>query len=210
MSAAAIARYLKDFDAPGEPRPKKASDAAFISPDTAIPLPEPAPPDLAAERAVAFDEGRQVALAEAASTYDEALRLQNERHALALEELTARYEGEVAATFAARFDTLAGTLGESIGAQVAALLAPLVEQAVTGRMVGEFATLVSRTVSEGGTVTVCGPKALFERLAAHPKLAGIDLRHGETEQPDLSIELESTVVATRLAAWTDELREMLT
>jgi len=209
LSAAAIARYLKDFDAPVETEAKRVPADAPVSADQAIPLPEPEILDPAAERAAAFEEGRQAAFADAAARQEEALRLQDEQHRLALDELTARYEGEIAATFSARFDGLATDVGNRLGRQVAELLAPLVERSVTDRMVGEFAAVISRAVGEGAAVTVGGPKALFARLAASPELAGADLRHVETEEPDLSIEFASTLIATRLAAWTDELREVL-
>jgi hypothetical protein len=204
MNASGIARYLKDFDAPEPEAP-----AASVVGDTVFSQPESGTVDVEAERAAAYEAGRRAALAEAEARLEEELRLQDERRHHALAALTERYEGEIKAAIPSRFEALAAKLGEEISAQVAEILAPLVEKAVVERMVGRFAKVVAEAVSEGAAVTVSGPHSLFDKLAADPALAGVDLKHIATDEIDLSIETGSTLIATRLEAWTAELREAL-
>ena len=204
MSVSGIARYLKDFDAP-EPEAPIAAPAG----DVASMQPETAPLDLEAERSAAYEEGRRAALVEAEARLEEELRLQDERRHHALAALTERYEGEIATTIDSSFESLTAKLGKEIGAQVAGVLAPLVEQAVIERMIGQFAVTLSEALAEGAAVTIFGSQTLFDRLAASPVLAGAELKHVASDDVDLSVEIGSTLVTTRLGAWQAELREML-
>lgn len=207
MSAAAIARHLRDFDAPDESLDERPHSPPEI---IALGAVEPvAELDIAAERAAAREEGRQAGLEEARAAGDAALHLRDEEHSRALAELSARLEGEIAGKFAARFEALTIGLGREIGGQVADVLAPLVGEAVSSRMVAEFASVLSQTIAEGAAVTVSGPQALLDRLAASPALAGVEISRVVIDDADLSVEIGPTLVATRLAAWANGLREAL-
>jgi len=206
MSAAAIARYLKDFDAPAERRPAVRENVAEA---IAQAVAEPEPFDLEVERTAAFEAGRQAALAEAETLREAALRGQDEHHRQAISELSERYEGEITRTFAKRFEFLTARLGEEIGKQVAELLGPFVEEALLERMVAEFAKTLSEAIAEGSVVSVSGPRQLLDRLSSAPALSGVDLKQTVTDDVDLSVEIGSTLIATRLGAWSSALREVL-
>ena len=62
---------------------------------------------------------------------------------------------------------------------------------------------------EGLTVTVKGPKRLFDLLQSHFTEEAPVFRHEEVDDLDLTVEFGETVLVTRMAAWADTVRKVL-
>ena len=72
--------------------------------------------------------------------------------------------------------------------------------------VGDLADLLKTAIAEGhaGTITLKGPRALFDLLLARmPEAAGV-LRHVEVEDLDLQAELDGAVLVTRISAFAEK------
>jgi hypothetical protein len=86
-----------------------------------------------------------------------------------------------------------------------------VKEAITEKMAAAFAEAVIKALGERAVtrLTLSGPAGLFARIAKSEPLSGIELRHVETEDVDLSVEIDGTVFSTRLGAFADALSEVL-
>lgn len=181
-------------------------------PDVAAMQAEAGPaPDLDAIRAAARDEGYQAAVAELRSENEAALAEMQAAHDAALAALRQQLEIEVTETIGARFSALLADLGAQIGGEAAHILAPFLASEVEKRLADRFAEELKAVLAAEGTmcVTVRGPESLFERLKAHPALAGMTLDRAEADEVDLSAEIGSRILSTRLAAFGETLAEVL-
>lgn len=198
-----LARYLTDFGGGGAARnPTPAPVQA--------PLVEAAPAiDLDAVRHAACEEGRQAAEAELAARREAALSELAAHHEAEIAKLRNRYEAELAEAIARRFEAMRAELGREIGRQAAEALAPLVERKVGESMAERFADAIAAALGDAGTakVTIRGPAYLFGYLERLPALSAIGLAHVETDDVDLSTEIDGTILATRIAALAESLAE---
>lgn len=202
-----LARYLTDFGAGDEAR----SDARQPVPADALPPIDEAEPaiDVEAERRAAYEDGRQAGAEAARAEHEDRLRELAARHQDEISRLKRRYQAELAEQLARRFEAMRGELGGEIGRQAAEVLAPFVEQAIGQSMVRCFADAVVDALGDGATtsVTVRGPAYLFGFLKGLPAVASLKLEHVETEELDLSTEIDGSTLATRLKALTESLQE---
>ncbi len=214
--AAAIERYLKDF---GQPEPfvlapeMEAAAPAFDLVETepeSLPPPEPAI-DVEAERAEAFERGRQEAGEALAAAHAAELEAVRSRHLEELNELRTHFEQDFSTTLAARFDQLAGDLIDTVGDHVGRIVAPMLEQALTDRMVAELSGAISATLTdrEGTRVVVSGSVSMHGALAEALGERAAQLDFTPSESFDLTVRIDETVLATRLSEWATTLREVL-
>jgi hypothetical protein len=211
--SASLARYLRDFSEPEALPPAiigSSFDADFEE-ELQIELPAAPSVDLEAERAEAHEQGYQAA--------SDALRLEFEKereallaaHAEELAALREKLESEAAAVIAARLEQIAALAAQAVSDQTAAVLAPLVDGALAAEAVGEMASLIQAAVLEGdvGTLTVRGPAHLFEQLqealGPHTPL----LRHIESADLDISVDIGETALVTRISAWSASLKKVM-
>lgn len=202
----AVSRLLKDFGAPERTRRSLPSVARPEERAHAAPA-----VDIEAERAAAYEEGWRAAAEESAARHAQDLAAREAKSREALAALARSHEQEMTGRIANALSTLVPDTTARVSDQLAGLLAPILAEDVTRRMVEAFARDLEQALGEepGATVTVSGPRALFDRLAARLEGSGIALTHVEAEAADLSVELDGTTVETRLAAWTRALSEAL-
>ena len=215
--SAQLARYLKDFGAPPRAQapvfqpPSFGAEAGGMAAESfAMPLALP-PPDVEAERAEAFAEGRGAAETELLAKHEADLAALKEAHQEELEALKMRYEQDYAAALAERFSALTGEVADLVAAQTAQVLAPVMDQVLTKGAVDDLARMIAEGLQgdEGLTITVKGPANLFEQLKSHFDHEAPVFRHVEMQDVDLTVEFGDTVLVTRLAAWADTVRKVL-
>ena len=212
---AMLTKYLKDFSVPestalvetnilsslaGSP----LEDISFFS--------EPEPQiDVEAERRQAFDEGYSKArqeleenfaghLAEIANDHDQQVRAMEERH-----------DTEVMRVIHARFFDMTVAISQSVADQTLQALLPIIDADVARRSVTALADAVRKAMTEekAADVLVRGPMRLYEMLKPKFDERGIACRHVEAETIDILVEINETVLTTRLGVWAQSLAEVM-
>lgn len=215
--SAMLSRYLKDFSAPKvelsmmPPKYFPDLDADYSDRDRHVPRVAAPQIDIDAERRQAFEEGRAEAAAELVFEHGNQIADLQAAHAAEIEALTRRLEDEAASRTAERFQEMTDRLAVSLGDQLARVLAPVMEEALAQRAVADMAQMIRQGIvaGEGCAITIRGPLRLFEALKSS---LGEDMpvfRHVETNDIDLTIEMDETILVTRMAAWADTVRKVL-
>ncbi|MBB4227657.1 hypothetical protein [Rhizobium mongolense] len=210
--SAMLSRYLKDF---GETKPAAPvvdtdnfADHVFAGfPD----IPEEPAVDVKAERREAYGDGYAAATAELTERYELEAQTVALVHQREIEELTARYEEETAAVIARRLDEIAAEVANLVSAATAKAIAPMLTEALAVQAVSSLAALLREAILDGaaGSMTVKGPARLFELLKAEIGERPDLLRHHESDDADLSVEVGDSVLVTRISAWSASLKKVL-
>jgi len=210
-----ISRYLKDFGAePSAPAPVAAVMPAMAFDDamsfTAAPAQETLV-DLAAERREAYAEGHEAATLSLTELHQAEIDAVMIAHEAALEELKAHFETAAIERIDACIAEMANAIGIAVSAEVAKPLSTIMTETVTAKAVEELAALVTASILDGavGTITVSGRRAMFDSLAAKVHPDGVLLAFVESQDVDLSVTIGDTVLVTRMSAWADSLRDVL-
>ncbi|MBW8300475.1 MAG: hypothetical protein K0M60_12805 [Hydrogenophaga sp.] len=211
-----LAHYLKDFSAPAS-APSSAIGGDFSAVDDVSfdsdfgNLPEAEPIDVEAERRAAYAEGYETASTELGEKRAAELAVLKAAHDEAMAALEARLMGETAKRLADGLDRVTADIALAVSERAADALAPFLSQEVAAKAVTDLADLLKTAIAEGeaGTITLKGPRALFDLLLARmPEAAGA-LRHVEADDLDLSAELDGTVLVTRISAFAASLKKVL-
>ena len=210
-----LAHYLKDFSAPSTPAGMVGGDFAAAD-DLAFDadfggLPEPEPVDIEAERRAAYAEGHEAATAELSEKHAAELAQLTAAHQEAMAVLEARLMGETAQRLADGLDRVASEIALAVSEHAAEALAPFLSEEVAAKAVGDLAALLKSAIADGeaGIITIKGPCALFDRLAACMPEAAETLRHVEVDDLDLAAEFDGTVLVTRISAFAASLKKVL-
>ncbi len=211
-----LSHYLKDFSVPASAPSgtiggdfSALDDVSFDSDFGSVPEPEPV--DIEAERRAAYAEGHETASAELGEKHAAELAALRAAHDEAMATLEARLMGETARRLAEGLDRVAAEIAIAVSARAADALGPFLSEEVAAKAVTDLANLLKTAIAEGeaGTITLKGPRALFDLLLARmPEAAGA-LRHVEVEDLDLSAELDGTVLVTRISAFAASLKKVL-
>ncbi|OWV72058.1 hypothetical protein ATY77_11020 [Rhizobium sp. R634] len=204
-----LSRYLKDFGEPESPAPIIDVDdfAGAGFPE----MPSEPVIDVEAERREAYAEGHAAATAELTEKYELEARALAEAHARELEELKLRYEVEAAAVIASRIRDIAEEVAELVSAGAAAAIAPVMTDALAVKAAENLAALLRDAILEGaaGPIVVRGPTPLFDWLKAELGEHATAVRHVETDDIDLAVEIGESVIVTRMSAWAASLKKVL-
>jgi hypothetical protein len=210
--SASIARYLKDFGTPTPP-PVMPDELDMFASDFTEPLALPAeePVDIEAERADAHAKGRQDAADEWEQRWAEDRAALVQAHETEMAALKARLEGEIAEMIAGRIEAFATATAQEIADQTARVLAPLVEETVAAKATSDLVELIKAAILEGGVnaFTVRGPLPMFEALRARFGDDAAVIRHVETDDIDLTVEIGDASLVTRMSAWSASLKKVL-
>lgn len=213
-----LAHYLKDFSAPsGTPSGVLGGDFASLDDSgfdmglSGISEPGPEPIDVEAERREAYAQGHEAATAELGETHAAELLALRTAHDEEMAALEARLMGETAKRLAGGLDRTMAEIALAISEHAAEALSPFLSQELAAKAVADLAALLRAAIADGeaGTVTVKGPRALFDLLLTHlPEQQG-RLRHVEDQDLDLSAEIDGTVLVTRISAFAASLKKVL-
>lgn len=207
-----LSRYLKDFGA--EPAPAAAILPSMPFEDTmdyAEMAEAPVLVDVAAERREAYAEGHEAATLSLTEAHQAELEAVRAAYQAELEALKEKFETQSIARIASDLQHIATTIGLSVSSEAAKALSPIMTEALTTNAIDELATLVSASILDGATgpITVSGRRIMFDRLAAKADPDGRLLVLVEADDIDLSVTIDDSVLVTRMSAWADSLREVL-
>lgn len=211
---AMLTKYLKDFSAP-QPAGPVGSDilnslpgAPLADLDFAV-VSEP-PVDIEAERREAFDEGYREAADFHARRHAEEMETLRETHALQLQGLTDTHESETIWMIHTRFHEMTQAISQTIAEQTLQVLLPVFDEEICRRSIAHLGELVRQALSEASvsTVVVRGPERLYVRLKPLLEIDGMQTRFIESNSTDISVEIDDTVLVSRLASWTRALSEV--
>jgi hypothetical protein len=207
-----LSRYLKDFGEPESPAPI-IDVGGFPGEDISsfIDMPQEPEVDVEAERREAHSEGYAAATVELTERYELEAQAKAEAHLHEIEELKLRYEVEAAAVIASRLQDIAEEVARLVSSAAAAAIAPVMTEALTEKAVLDLAVLVREAILEGdaGQVVVRGPASLFKILQTELGEHAASVRHHETDDIDLSVEIGESVLVTRMSAWAASLKKVL-
>jgi hypothetical protein len=208
---ASLSRYLKDFSAPPTMPATLASDdfASSFSFDDVLPQ-EPAI-DVDAARLEAFAEGRAAGEAAIRSEWESEREALEARHAEALADLRQRLEQDAARKIEEGLAAAVERISAAVADQTAFVLAPVLQDALAERAVHEMAEMIKAmlTTHKAACLTVTGPAALFDILKEALGPEAPELRHVETSDLDISVDIDEAVLVTRLSAWAGSLKKVL-
>ena len=210
--SASLARFLKDFSAP-EPAPTPAHDPFDLSAmnEVAFEFPQEPAIDLEEERRVAFEEGRAAMRAELEAEHAAELAAMADARTAAEAAMVKHFESEVMKRISSSLSVITGNLERSVSASVFNTLLPILDKEIAGRAVEALAKSVRSAFEEPGGVELVlrGPQALARPLGELLTESGFRVRHIEADGPDIGVEFEDSVFVTRLAAWRDNLEELI-
>jgi hypothetical protein len=173
---------------------------------------EPEPQiDLEAERKQAFDEGYARARAELEEHFVGQLATIAEEHQQEAVALQERHDSEVMRVIHARFFDMTVAISQSVADQTLQALLPIIDADVARRSVTALADAVRKAMTEekAADVLVRGPMRLYEMLKPKFDERGIACRHVEAETIDILVEINETVLTTRLSVWAQSLAEVM-
>ncbi|EJC82580.1 hypothetical protein Rleg4DRAFT_4295 [Rhizobium leguminosarum bv. trifolii WSM2297] len=204
-----LSRYLKDF---GEPEPSAPIiEMDDFGGDGFPEMPSEPAIDVEAERRDAYAEGHAAATADLTEKYEREAQTLAEIHARELEELKLRYEVEAAAIIASRVRDIAEEVAQLVSAGAAIAIAPVMTEALAAKAAESLAVLLRDAILEGaaGPIVVRGPTRLFDLLKAELGEHAGAVRHFETDDIDLAVEIGESVIVTRMSAWAASLKKVL-
>ena len=210
-----LASYLKDFStAPAPPAPPAATfDMPSVDAfDMDFPaLPEPEPVDVEAIRLAAYAEGHEAGEKAASERFEVDRQALEIAHAQALAERDQKLRGDFAEMLATKLPEVIQRMSLAVSEQAAMALAPVIGEALAEKAVKDLADLleVAITSGEAGTITVKGPRLLFEKLQAEMSEHTGFLRHTESDDLDLTAEFGDAALVTRISAFTASLKKVL-
>ena len=213
--SASLARYLKDFSAP---RPMASEP---VETDFGVPLIDTGPAfpllaetetvDVEAERQDAQAQGYAAATEELTRKHAEELEALAARHQQEIADLAEVYGGQTADAVTAGLQRIAGLIATEVSEQAAAALAPILTEELTRKAIADLADMIQAAVLEGvaGTIVVRGPAELFGALKEKMGEKASALRHVEAADVDLTVEIDGSVLVTRMSAWAASLKKVL-
>lgn len=215
---AMLTKYLKDFSAPQSTALVETdilSSLASASPleeMTFMQAPEPVPAiDVEAERQEAYDDGHADGRRESEEVFAGQLATIADEHAQEIRTIEERHDAEVMRVIHARFFDMTVAISQSVADQTLQALLPVIDADVARRSVAALADAVRKAMTEekAADVLVRGPTRLFDMLKPKFDERGIACRHVEAETVDIIVEINETVLTTRLQVWAQSLAEVM-
>jgi|EndMetStandDraft_4_1072995.scaffolds.fasta_scaffold346129_1 hypothetical protein len=212
---AMLTKYLKDFSAP-QPVGPVGNDILDSLPGASFPemdfVPEPEPQiDIEAERQEAHAQGYYEAAQYFQEKHAAEIETLHEAYAGELRSMTEAHENEVIGVIHARFHEMTQVISQQIAEQTLQALLPVFSEEICRRALTQLADMVQESLVESGvsTVVVRGPARLYDRLKLLLDTHGIESRFIESAATDISVEIDDTVLVTRLASWAQALSEVI-
>jgi hypothetical protein len=212
---AMLTKYLKDFSVPESTALVETDILSSLAGSTLEDIglfneSEPAI-DLEAERLAARGEGRAQAVAECEERFAGELAAIAEEHSEEMRAMMERHESEIMSVIHARFFDMTLAISQSVADQTLQVLLPVLDADVVRRSVAALATAVETAFAEdkAAEVLVRGPTRLYELLKPRLETSGVPCRHVEAETIDIYVEINETVLTTRLSVWAQSLSEVM-
>lgn len=213
--SASIARYLKDFSVPEPVVSAAASNFGTEFGDQLSQLnfltsPQEPARDIDAELSESFEEGRAAATSELQEVHEAELSALQEAHQAELETLRAQLYAEMSETVANRFQTITAEIQSKLTDQVTQVLIPVLGVKLAETAATHLAEKVNSMFSEpdGVSLIVHGPENLFNIFNEKIRSSGFEVKHVATDDIDLSVIFDDSVMVTRISAWAEATRAL--
>jgi hypothetical protein len=206
MAAYALADMLADFGKrPQQPHRAAPSEVgASAKPDK----PEPDIETLLAEERA---RAEKTVTEKLAAEHEAALAALREAHAAQIAEIERRHGEEAGARIEAALGEIEARVAETVTGTVARILGPIVSEEVLKRSIDELAVAIGEALEDADAVTirVSGPSSLFAALAEKLGEKSKHLRHREADGIDLTVDVNGSLIETRLTEWQAIVNEVL-
>lgn len=212
---ASLARLLKDFSEPVPPAPDEmAFGLDLMGEADELQFPEidlPPPVDVEAARREAFEDGQAAAREQLLTEFAEEREALLAAHQAEMAALQERLHGEMASLLLAKIEQAAGEIAVVLSDQLASVIAPLLSEVVTAAGVAELTELIRAAISDGefGRITVKGPAPLLDRIKAELGNSAEKIHLVEDQSLDLKVDIDGSLMTTKLEAWADGLRRAI-
>ena len=205
-----LAHYLKDFSAPQVADIPSGFDGG-LDDDLALSFPEPAAPDPETIRREAHAEGYEAAVRDLEARFAREREELAEAHRLEIEALREAHGAETAEVIVVKVNEMAAAVSKTIAEQTGLIVAPLLSDAIAARAVADIADAIRKALldDEVAQIVVRGPSGLFDMLTARMGEKAALLRHIDSADLDLTVEIDGSVLVTRISAWAASLKKVL-
>jgi hypothetical protein len=146
-----------------------------------------------------------------AAEHEAALAALSEAHAAQIAEIEHRHGEEAGARIEAALGEIEARVAETVTGTVARILGPIVSEEVLKRSIDELAVAIGEALEDADAVTirVSGPSSLFAALAGKLGEKSKHLRHREADGIDLTVDVNGSLIETRLTEWQAIVNEVL-
>jgi hypothetical protein len=206
MAVYALADALADFGK----RPQRPPAGGALQERTSA-MPADSQPDVEALLAEARASTEKAVSERLAGEHAAALAAMREDHAAAIIEINRRFGEEAGARLEAGLREVEARVSETVTVTVARILGPALSKEVLERSLDELARAVGEAIGDADAVAirVSGPQSLFSALAAKMGERSKYLRHREAEGIDLTVDVNGSLIETRLTEWQAVANEVL-
>jgi hypothetical protein len=206
MAVYALADALADFGK----RPQRPPVGGALEERTSA-IPADRQPDIEALLEEERARTEKAVLERLAREHEAALAALNEDHAAAVAEVNRQFGEEAGARLEAGLRDIEARVSETVTATVARILGPVVSKEVLERSLDELARAVGEALDDADAVAirVSGPQSLFSALAAKMGERSKYLRHRDGEGIDLTVDINGSLIETRLTEWQAVVNEVL-
>jgi hypothetical protein len=143
--------------------------------------------------------------------HEAALAALSETQAAEIAEIERRHGEEAGARIEAGLGEVEARVAETVTGTVARILGPIVSEEVLKRSIDELAVAIGEALEDADAVTirVSGPSSLFAALAEKLGEKSKHLRHREADGIDLTVDVNGSLIETRLTEWQAIVNEVL-
>jgi hypothetical protein len=148
---------------------------------------------------------------EIAQHHEEQLRTLNAAHQRAIAELEQKYAVEIIGTLTSQLDAQGSKLADEIGKRLTRLLAPLLLEHARKSSLAALTRDLQRilSLSDVNKIALAGPPELVTKIQAELGEHASRLQIEEADTVDVTVRIDSEVLATKLSAWTAVLKEVV-
>ncbi len=209
MAAHALADMLADFAPRRQPFPSSVKGGRSPVENAVSKSAEPVDIDaLLAEERLRTEESVTTRLL---GEHDAALAAERERHAAEIAEINRSHGQEIGTRIESGLAEIETRLNKSVTDAVARILAPIIGEDIMKRSIDDLAATIGEAIGDADAIAihVSGPMSLFSALAEKLGEKAKHLRHRETDAVDLTVDVEGSLLATRLADWQATVHEAM-
>jgi hypothetical protein len=148
---------------------------------------------------------------QSASQYEKQLRALEETHQAALAELERRYAEDLIGKVSSQIELQGRQLANEIETRLVRLLAPLLMDHARKASLAALTRDLQRilTSSEVNQIMLKGPGDWIKQMQEGLGEQALRVRIQEADSPDVKVLIDPEVIATRLSAWADVLKEVI-
>jgi hypothetical protein len=163
--------------------------------------------DMAAMLRAAEERGREEGRARAKRDFDAALAAERAQHQESIVRERAKWADEEAARLASGMDEAFRSIDKALTDGVARILAPFLADALRDQALHELTATLAAVLADrrAATIRIAGPEDLISLLSERLSAVSASVEYVVSDQADVSVMLDDTLIETQLSAWTARL-----